>query len=80
MKNWFKNNVLYIIGAVMGAIAGYIYWQQVGCVSGTCMITSKPINSTAYGALLGLLAFGLFKKDKHIESFQEKELGRNDKE
>ena len=46
MKKWFKNNLLYIIGALVGAAAGYIYWQQVGCASGTCMITSKPLNST----------------------------------
>jgi uncharacterized membrane protein YeaQ/YmgE (transglycosylase-associated protein family) len=64
MKKWFKNNILYFIGAVAGAIAGYIYWQQVGCSSGTCMITSKPLNSTLYGALMGTLLFGMFKKEK----------------
>jgi len=73
MKNWFKNNVLYIIGAAVGAVAGYIYWQQVGCVSGTCMITSKPVNSTLYGALLGSLLFGLFKKQPQKEIIQEEE-------
>jgi len=64
MKKWFKNNVLYIIGAAVGAIAGFVYWQQAGCSSGTCMITSKPVNSTVYGALIGLLLFGLFKKER----------------
>lgn len=73
MKNWFKNNVLYIIGAVVGAIAGYIYWQQVGCVSGTCMITSKPVNSTLYGTVLGALLFGLFKKQPKNEIVHEEE-------
>ena len=73
MKKWFKNNVLYLIGAVAGAIAGYIYWQQVGCSSGTCMITSKPINSTLYGALMGSLLFGMFKKEKKKEIVKEGE-------
>ena len=71
MKKWFKNNVLVLIGAAVGAIAGYFYWQQVGCVSGTCMITSKPINSTLYGALMGFLLFGMFKKEKKKEIVKE---------
>jgi len=71
MKKWFKNNALYLIGALAGAIAGYVYWQQVGCSSGTCMITSKPINSTVYGAIMGSLVFGLFKKEKKKEVIKE---------
>ena len=73
MKKWFKNNVLYIIGAAVGAIAGYIYWQQIGCSSGTCMITSKPINSTLYGAMMGSLLLGMFKKEKKKEIIKEGE-------
>jgi uncharacterized membrane protein YeaQ/YmgE (transglycosylase-associated protein family) len=68
MKKWFKNNALYIIGALIGALAGYLYWQQIGCATGTCMITSKPINSTVYGALMGSLLFGMFKKEIKKES------------
>ncbi|HAO47307.1 MAG TPA: DUF6132 family protein [Ferruginibacter sp.] len=64
MKKWFKSNLLYFIGAIVGALAGFIYWQQVGCASGTCAITSKPLNSTLYGALMGALLFGLFRKEK----------------
>lgn len=73
MKKWFNKNKLYVIGAALGAIAGYFYWQQIGCVSGTCMITSKPLNSTAYGALMGSLLFGIFKKEekKEITNNQE---------
>ena len=67
MKKWLKNNALYIIGAFVGAGAGYIYWQQIGCASGTCMITSKPINSTVYGAIVGSLLFGMFKKENNKE-------------
>ena len=67
MRKWFKNNALYFIGAVVGAIAGYFYWQQIGCASGTCMITSKPVNSTIYGAVMGAFLLGLFKKEKKKE-------------
>lgn len=65
MKNWILAHKLAIIGIAIGAIAGYIYWQQVGCSSGTCRITSKWHNSTAYGALMGGLLFSMFKKEKN---------------
>ncbi|MBL0359300.1 MAG: hypothetical protein IPP72_21640 [Chitinophagaceae bacterium] len=65
MKKWFSKNKLYVIGGFVGAIAGFAYWNFVGCSSGTCMISSKPINSTLYGAAIGSLTFGMFqKKDK----------------
>ncbi|MGL2964756.1 DUF6132 family protein [Flavobacterium sp. RSB2_4_14] len=48
------------VGVVVGAIAGYVYYHYVGCVSGTCAITSKPLNSTLYGSLMGGLLFNMF--------------------
>ena len=30
MKKWFSSKKLYLIGGVLGAIAGYLYWQGVG--------------------------------------------------
>ena len=51
-----------LIGITLGAVAGFLYWKFVGCSSGTCMITSKPINSTLYGALMGFLISGIFTK------------------
>jgi H+/Cl- antiporter ClcA len=62
MKKWFSDNLLYIIGAIAGGVAGYLYWQQIGCSSGTCAITSKPLNSTVYGAAMGALLLGIFQK------------------
>lgn len=56
MKNWMK----WGIGAVVGAAAGYLYWAQIGCSTGSCPITSSPVNSTAYGALLGFLFVNAF--------------------
>jgi hypothetical protein len=73
MKKWFNNNKLYVIGALVGAVAGYFYWQQIGCASGTCMITSKPLNSTLYGALMGSLLFGIFKKESKKKIIKEEE-------
>ncbi len=64
MKNFIKTNLLTILGVIFGAIAGYLYWQLIGCSTGTCAITSKPINSTVYGALMGGLMFNIFQKNK----------------
>jgi hypothetical protein len=74
MKKWFNNNFLYLLGALVGAFAGYLYWQQVGCVSGTCTITSKPLNSTIYGAILGSLLLGLFKKENKKQSLKDEKI------
>lgn len=52
-----------LIGITLGAIVGFLYWNYVGCESGTCAITSKPINSTLYGALMGYLVAGMFKRN-----------------
>ncbi len=64
MKNWIINNKLIIAGIIFGSIGGYLYWQQVGCINGTCIITSKWHNSTAYGALMGGLLFSILKKER----------------
>jgi hypothetical protein len=48
-----------LIGIMVGAVGGYLYWQQIGCSSGTCLIASKPLNSTLYGAVMGYLVIGL---------------------
>lgn len=73
MKKWFKTNVLYILGGFIGAIAGYVYYHQVGCASGTCMITSKPVTSTLYGALMGALLFGMLKREHKKLPAEEKD-------
>lgn len=43
------------IFVLVGAVAGYLYYRLVGCRSGACPITSSPIISTLYGAMIGLL-------------------------
>lgn len=60
---WIIKYKLLLIGVVVGAIAGYAYYFFIGCSSGSCSITSKPINSTLYGALMGGLLFTNFKKE-----------------
>jgi hypothetical protein len=67
MKKFINENRLYILGAMAGALGGFLYWRMIGCSTGTCMITSSPIRSTLYFAVMGALFFGIFKKEKHAE-------------
>lgn len=64
LKSYIDKHKLLIGGVILGAIGGYLYYHFVGCNSGTCAITSRPVNSTLYGAVLGGLIGNLFKKPK----------------
>jgi uncharacterized membrane protein len=55
--------MLAIIGGVAGGIGGYLYYYYVGCTSGGCPITSSPVMSVIWGALMGGLLLSMFKKE-----------------
>jgi len=59
-----KKYSLTILCALIGAAAGFLYWHEVGCASGPCAITSSPVNSSLYGALMGALFANIFQNDK----------------
>lgn len=71
--NFIRKNILTITGLATGAIGGYLYYYFIGCTSGSCAITSNPINSTLYGTVMGGLFFNMFKKSK--ERTKENENG-----
>ncbi len=49
-----------LIGALVGAIAGYLYYYLIGCSTGSCAITSNPFNSSIYGLVMGYLLVSVF--------------------
>lgn len=57
--------ILLTGGLAMGSVLGYGYWYYIGCLSGTCPITASPVNSTLYGAVLGILIANLFLPTSH---------------
>jgi LytS/YehU family sensor histidine kinase len=61
MKKWVLNRKLMMIGVILGCIGGYAYYHFIGCTSGTCLISSKPLNSTLYFGLMGGLFMSMFK-------------------
>lgn len=64
MMKFARKYILALVGILIGAVAGFLYWKFVGCNSGTCAITSKPLNSTLYGALMGGLLLSIFQNTK----------------
>ena len=64
IKELFKRHWLTMAGAVIGAIGGFLYWRFVGCSTGTCPITSSPVNSSIWGAVMGGLLLSMFKKEE----------------
>lgn len=50
------------IAGAIGAAAGYAYYYYIGCMSGTCPISSNPYISTLYGSVIGVLMINGKKK------------------
>ena len=64
MKKLIMNHMLSLVGGVVGALAGYLYYVFVGCNSGSCPITSSPVMSVIWGAVMGGLLFSMFDNKK----------------
>ncbi len=55
MINWIKKRVFSVVFLAIGGVSGFLYWEYVGCSTGTCPITSHWYTTTLYGMLLGWL-------------------------
>ena len=62
IKDFVNKHLLKIIGVLVGAVGGFMYYYFVGCQSGTCPITCNPYVSVFYGAMMGYLLLDMFKK------------------
>lgn len=56
MKKWLRP-ALFTQG---GGLVGLGYYYLVGCSTGACVITSNPLTSMAYMAVVGWLLSGAF--------------------
>lgn len=66
IKHWLK-----IAGITLGALGGYLYYYYVGCVSGTCPITSNPYRMMIYGAIIGYLLLDMFSQKNNTKKVVE---------
>jgi phage shock protein E len=61
MIAFLRKHLILVIGILLGGLGGYLYYHFIGCASGTCAITSKPLNSSIYGMVLGGLLSDFLK-------------------
>lgn len=74
MTEFLKKHLFTIIFSGAGALAGFLYWKFIGCLSGTCPIKSVWYLSTLYGTAAGWILGQLtrdviinFKKQKKYD-------------
>jgi outer membrane lipoprotein SlyB len=53
-------DIKIIIGTLVGAVLGLLYYKLVGCPNGSCPITAKPHHTAIYGAILGFMISSSF--------------------
>lgn len=55
-----------IIGVLLGGLGGYLYWKEIGCLTGTCPLKSQWQTMVPYGMVMGYLVtsvfYGFFQK------------------
>lgn len=50
---WGTPGARTLLGVLGGAIAGALYSHTVGCVTGSCPLTSNPWTAAMFGAAIG---------------------------
>lgn len=72
IKYFFRTKRFQLIFLMAGAVGGFLYWNFVGCNSGTCAIKSVWYWSTLWGGAMGYLV-GDFIQDLIIKRNKKKE-------
>ena len=53
MKDYFFKHKFGVLLIIPGIIAGFFYWKYVGCMNGTCPLTSTWHSTVFFGGLIG---------------------------
>ena len=60
MIKWFKKYWPKFVWVIVGMAAGFLYYSQIGCLTGSCPISSNPLRMVVYGAVIGFLLSVVF--------------------
>lgn len=44
-----------LLGIALGGLGGFLYWKEIGCLTGTCPLQSHWQTMVPYGMLFGYL-------------------------
>ncbi|MBI5404178.1 MAG: hypothetical protein HY959_12325 [Ignavibacteriae bacterium] len=53
MSKIIKNNIILLIGLGIGMLVGFLYWNFIGCSTGSCPLTSNWFIMILYGGMMG---------------------------
>lgn len=59
LRKYFR----WILGAMLGALAGLLLWRFVGCSTGSCPITANPYLSMIWLGFIGVMLVPSPKKN-----------------
>jgi hypothetical protein len=62
---WASGPARIILGGAAGAGGGAAYAHYVGCLTGSCPITSNPLTAALFGAIFGAALFAPNRKAGH---------------
>jgi hypothetical protein len=55
-KDFLRKYIPEIVGTILGAAGGFLYWKYIGCLSGKCVIKSNWYLMVPWAMILGYLA------------------------
>ncbi len=80
MKQFLIKHWLKIAGVLTGVLGGYLYYYYIGCVTGTCSITSNPYKMMFFGAIFGYLIFDMFSDNRSAKQISKVEAPVDDED
>ena len=65
--NFFKQNWKKVVSfAIIGGGLGFAYYYFIGCLNGSCPLSSNPYLTTGYGLGAGIfMSWDIKRKDKN---------------